>query len=344
MKKRVTYKESGVNIEAGEKAVKLIKPYVKSTFAPQVLSELGGFAGLFSFEKDKYKEPVLVAATDGVGTKLKIAQALNSHSTVGIDLVAMCVNDLLTSGAQPLFFLDYIACGKLIPERIAQIVKGIADGCRLAGCSLLGGETAEMPDFYGEDEYDLAGFAVGVVEKKKIIDGSEIREGDIVLGIASSGLHSNGYSLVRKIIKENNLSLKEKPQELGQEISQELMTPTRVYSFPLLKVIESCRIHGIAHITGGGLSLNLPRLLKSELSFFIKLSAWKPPPIFSFLQKLGNLDLNEMLRTFNMGIGLALVLPLEEVKRAQRILKESGQKSFEIGIVKKGNKGVVYQR
>ncbi|HAW60424.1 MAG TPA: phosphoribosylformylglycinamidine cyclo-ligase, partial [Actinobacteria bacterium] len=285
--KEFTYKKAGVDIEAGAKAVELMKAAVKSTFRPEVLTEIGGFGGLFAFDGEKYKEPVLVSAADGVGTKLKIAQLMDRHEMVGIDLVAMCADDVVVAGAEPLFFLDYIAIGKVVPEKVAKIVGGIAEGCRMAGCALIGGEVAEHPGVMPPDEYDLAGFAVGVVERAKIIDGSSIGEGDVVLGLASSGLHSNGYSLVRKLIDKFKLSLSDKPAGLVRSLGEELLIPTKVYTKSILKLLGRHEVHGLAHITGGGLIENIPRILPRNADAAIDLSSWSPPPIFEFLRKLG---------------------------------------------------------
>lgn len=331
-----TYKKAGVDIEAGAKAVELMKAAVKSTFRPEVLTEIGGFGGLFAFDGEKYKEPVLVSATDGVGTKLKIAQLMGRHETVGIDLVAMCADDVVVAGAEPLFFLDYIAIGKVVPEKVARIVEGIAEGCRMAGCALIGGEVAEHPGVMPPDEYDLAGFAVGVVERAKIIDGSSIGEGDVVLGLASSGLHSNGYSLARKLIDEFKLSLSEKPAGLIRSLGEELLIPTKVYTKSILKLLRTCDVHGLAHVTGGGLIENVPRILPKNADAAIDLSSWSPPPIFEFLQKLGNMETPEMLRTFNMGVGMVIVLPAGEVKEAQLLLKGLGEEATVIGKIESG--------
>lgn len=330
-KKKLTYKEAGVDIEAGAKAVEMMKKAVASTFRKEVLTGIGGFSGLFAFDVKKFKEPVLVSATDGVGTKLKIAQVLKKHDVVGIDLVAMCVDDVVVSGAEPLFFLDYLAIGKLVPEKVAQIVKGIAEGCRRAGCALVGGETAEHPGVLAPDDYDLAGFCVGVVEKSKIIDGSEIKKGDVILGLASSGLHSNGYSLVRKLIDEENLSLNERFDTLSRTLGEELLTPTRIYARPVVNLLKNFEAKGIAHITGGGFVENIPRILPKSVDALIDLKTWRVPPIFKFIQKLGEIELNEMLKTFNMGIGMVLIVTSEEEEKAMNYLNKSGEKVFKIG-------------
>lgn len=328
---RWTYKKAGVDIEAGKKAVDLIKEYARRTFRSEVISEIGAFGGLFSLVKDKYREPVLVASTDGVGTKLTIAQAAGRHDTVGQDLVAMCVNDVVVQGAEPLFFLDYIACGRVVPEVVAEIIKGISHGCVEASCALLGGETAELPDFYRPDQYDLAGFAVGVVEKRKVIDGKAIREDDVILGVASSGLHSNGYSLVRKVFAKPSPSL-----------TEELLIPTKIYVKSALKMLDVSEVHGLAHITGGGLPDNISRLLPPDLDAEILPQSWTRPPVFNNIQKEGNIEDKEMLHVFNMGIGLAIILPSGEVSRARKALEKSGEKVFEIGRIRKGRGQVTW--
>lgn len=341
MKKKLTYKQAGVDIEAGADLVEVVKEMARSTFRPEVLTGIGGFGGLFSFDTQRYYRPVLVSATDGVGTKLKIAQMTGEHSTVGIDLVAMCANDVVVQGAEPLFFLDYLAVGKLIPEREKAILSGVAEGCRQAGCALLGGETAEMAGFYKEDEYDLAGFAVGVVEREKIIDGSKIQAGDVILGLASSGLHSNGYSLVRKVFLERQkLDLAEKPEGLKCSLGEELLKPTKIYVKPLLKLVSFCEVHGLAHITGGGLIDNITRILPSGLEANLKPESWPTPPIFKLVQKGGEIDELEMYRTFNMGLGMAAVLAKSEAGKAAGLLRKMGENIFEVGEVREGKRGV----
>lgn len=342
-KERATYKAAGVDVVAGMKAVELIKERVRSTFRPEVLADIGGFAGLFALRKEKYNQPVLVSSTDGVGTKLKIAQMLDKHDTVGIDLVAMCVNDVVVLGAEPLFFLDYLATGVLVPEKVAEIVKGIAEGCQQAGCALLGGETAEMPGFYREQEYDLAGFAVGIVEKDNIIDGKKISEGDVVLGLASSGMHSNGFSLVRKVLLEDSgLKLSDTPPRLESTLGEELLVPTSIYARPLLSLFAECRVHGLAHITGGGLTYNIARILPENLDARLEMNSWKVPVIFSLVQELGNIEEAEMLRTFNMGTGMVIILPPSQAAIAQMALEETGEEVFEIGSIKRGKGKVTY--
>jgi phosphoribosylformylglycinamidine cyclo-ligase len=340
--KNATYKEAGVDVDAGNRAVELIKGHVRSTSQPGVLGTLGGFGGFFQLDIGKYREPVLVSGTDGVGTKLKVAFMMDKHDTIGIDGVAMCVNDILVHGAEPLFFLDYIALGKLVPEKVAHIVKGVAEGCKMAGCALLGGETAEMPGMYEEDEYDIAGFAVGVVDKTKIIDGSSVRKDDIVIGMASSGLHSNGYSLARKVFFElGKLSPKDYIQEFGQTLGEEILKPTKIYA-KAVKVIDSFNIHGMAHITGGGLIENLPRILPEGLEFKINKGSWEIPTVFKMIQKIGRVEDGEMYRTFNMGIGYVIIAPEKEADGILRATEQQGEKSWIIGRVSEGKGGVVF--
>ncbi|NBJ15691.1 MAG: phosphoribosylformylglycinamidine cyclo-ligase [Dehalobacter sp. 4CP] len=336
----ITYKDAGVDIQAGNEAVEKIKPAVAATWRPGVLGGLGGFGGLFSLDLQKYSDPVLVSGTDGVGTKLRLAFQLDKHDTIGQDAVAMCVNDVLVQGAEPLFFLDYLAVGKLVPERIASIVGGVAEGCRLAGCALIGGETAEMPGFYAEEEYDIAGFAVGAVNRDKLIDGSDIREGDILLGLKSSGLHSNGFSLVRKIFAEYPLD-KVFP-ELGGPLGEVLIIPTRIYVKSVLALLDKMAVPGMVHITGGGLTENIPRVLPSGLGTEIVPSTWQVPPVFQLMQKLGKVEDPEMLRTFNMGIGFVLVIHPENEKQAMDILAGNGEEPVRIGSVISGQ-GVSYR-
>jgi len=341
----LTYKASGVDIGRGNSLVDIIKPLARSTFKSYVMTDIGSFGALCKLDTTYYKDPVLVSSTDGVGTKLKIAFMLNKHDTVGIDLVAMCVNDILTSGARPLFFLDYFASGKLSTRQAADVIKGIAEGCKMADCSLIGGETAEMPGFYDKGEYDLSGFTVGVVNKKKIIDGSGIREGDVLIGLASSGIHSNGYSLVRKLFFDiKKYSPRKRIKELGCTIGEELLKPTRIYVKSALKIIGNYRVKGIAHITGGGLTENLPRILpqKEKLKFVIEKDSWPVHSIFKLIQSLGNVKEREMLRTFNMGIGLVLVVKSSDSQRITRKLKQLGEDTFIIGRLEKGNRVVEY--
>lgn len=330
--KPITYKDAGVDIDAGNHFVDLIKPLVKQTSRPEVLTDIGGFGGLFSLNSSKYKRPTLVAATDGVGTKLKLAFMLETHDTVGIDLVAMCVNDLIVQGAEPLFFLDYLATAKLAPEKAVEVVKGIAEGCKQANCALLGGETAEMPGMYAGGEYDLAGFSVGVVDNDKIIDGSTITKGDIVVGISSSGLHSNGFSLARKILLEKlQLDMSSQPEGLDKPLGQELLTPTRIYVKSILNLIRDFNIKGIAHITGGGLLENIPRVLPHHCKAVIKRNSWKKPAIFELLRQGGNIPEDEMYRTFNYGIGMVLIVPPAEADDIIGRLAGLGDQAYIIG-------------
>jgi len=314
MKKGLDYKQAGVDIEAGNEAVKLIKSEVESTYRPEVLSPLGGFAGMFALDLTRYRQPVLVSGTDGVGTKLKVAIEMDMHHTVGIDLVGMCVNDILVTGGEPLFFLDYLAVENLEPVKVKGIVSGVVQGCKEAGCSLLGGETAEMPGFYHKDEYDMAGFAVGIVERDKIIDGSTIKPGDVVIGINSSGLHSNGFSLARKILEKYNIPFKRINDDLGKTWGEALLEPTKIYVKQVLPLLDKYNIKGMAHITGGGLLENLNRCLPNNVDR-LDITSWEIPTIFSILQDLGNVDKAEMFKTFNMGIGFCLVMEKEEATR-----------------------------
>jgi phosphoribosylformylglycinamidine cyclo-ligase len=327
-----TYRQAGVDIEAGDEFVRRIRPLVRSTFRPEVLTDLGGFGGLFRFDSARYREPVLVSGTDGVGTKLKIAFLMDRHDTVGIDLVAMCVNDVAVSGAEPLFFLDYFATGKLSLATAESVVKGIAEGCRQAGCALIGGETAEMPSFYPEGEYDLAGFAVGVVDRPKIIDGRDIRPGDVLLGLSSTGLHSNGLSLARRVLlDEAGLTVTSRLSDLTQTLGEELLTPTRIYAKQVLALAGEMPIKGIAHITGGGLTGNLPRIFPAGCDARIDLGSWTVPPIFRVIQKMGRVESEEMLRVFNMGIGLVLVVAKDLADRVIGKLRDFGDTGVVIG-------------
>lgn len=336
----ITYKDAGVDIEAGYKAVKLMRDHVRKTFRDEVLTDIGGFGGLFALNKEKYKQPVLVSGTDGVGTKLKIAFLMDKHDTVGIDCVAMCVNDIVCSGAEPLFFLDYIALGKNRPEKVADIVKGVAEGCLLAGCALVGGETAEMPGFYPEDEYDIAGFAVGIVDKDRIIDGSKINEGDELIGLASSGLHSNGFSLVRRLLNPTKEKLQENIELLGGILGDELLKPTRIYVKTILDLIEKFEIKGIAHITGGGFIENIPRMLPEGLRAQIDKGSWPVLPIFKLLQNAGNIGESEMFSTFNMGIGMVIAVNKGTAKEITDYLNREQTQAYIIGKVVKGESGV----
>lgn len=337
MSEKMTYKDSGVDIEAGDKFVQMIKKSVKSTYTKGVMGDLGGFGGLF--ELGKYNNPVLVSGTDGVGTKLKVAFMMDKHDTIGIDAVAMCVNDIVVLGAKPLFFLDYLGTGKLNPEASAEIVKGIADGCKQSGCALIGGETAEMPGFYDDGEYDIAGFAVGVVEKDEIIDGKNIKAGDTLVGISSTGIHSNGYSLVRKLFFDKmNWELDRYVDELGKTLGEELLTPTRLYAKQILELKEEVTIKGLVHVTGGGFTENIPRILPENVNAVIEKDSYEKLPIFDLIQKLGNIDEKEMYRTFNMGIGMVVILDSSEAEKAVSKLKAIGEEAFIIGKIEDGNK------
>ena len=312
--------------------VKMIKPFVKATRRPEVLADIGGFGGLFALNTAKYQNPVLVSGTDGVGTKLKVAFLADRHETVGIDLVAMCVNDIIVQGAEPLFFLDYLATGTLVPEKGAAIVKGIAEGCSQAGCALIGGETAEMPGFYPADEYDLAGFTVGVVERDRIIDGSTITVGDTLIGLASTGLHSNGYSLARKVLFDRmGLGINDIIPETGRTVADELLTPTRIYVKSILNLLRDFTIHGIAHITGGGLPENVPRILPKGCMARIRTTAWEMPAIFSVIQQGGNIAAAELYRTFNCGIGMVLAVSAAEAEEVLHRLEALGETAMIIG-------------
>lgn len=304
----ISYKDAGVDIDAGNLAVEKMKGFVKSTYRPEVLTDLGSFAGLFALDTKKYREPVLISGTDGVGTKLRVAQILDKHDTIGIDAVAMCVNDILVQGAEPLFFLDYIAVGKLNPDKVADIVKGVAEGCKQSHCSLIGGETAEMPGFYGEEEYDIAGFAVGVAEKSKIITGEKVKAGDVLIGLPSTGLHSNGFSLARKVLLEGSLKADDYLEELGATVAEAMLVPTRLYVKDVLPLLEKVDIHGMCHITGGGLIENLPRVYGKKLAAEIDTAAWQTPAIFRVMQKQGEIADEEMYRVFNMGVGFVIMV------------------------------------
>lgn len=336
------YAASGVDITAGYEAVKLMKEHVKKTVTDGVMSDVGGFGGLFAPDMKGIEEPVLVSGTDGVGTKLKIAFLMDSHDTIGIDCVAMCVNDIVCCGAKPLFFLDYIACGKNVPERIAEIVKGVADGCVQSGAALIGGETAEMPGFYDESEYDLAGFAVGLGDKKKLTDKNNVKEGDIIIALPSSGVHSNGFSLVRKVFDVENADLKAPVSELGgQSLGDALLTPTKIYAKPVLALMEKVKVNTVAHITGGGFYENIPRSLPDGLSASIKRDDVKVLPIFDYLTKTGNISERDMFNTFNMGVGMICVVSADDEQEALDCLKENGEDAYVLGKVVKGEEGVV---
>jgi phosphoribosylformylglycinamidine cyclo-ligase len=333
----LTYKDAGVDIDAGNELVEKIKPLVARTRRAEVMAGLGGFGGLFALPPGRYREPVLVSGTDGVGTKLKLAQKTGRHDTIGIDLVAMCVNDVLVQGAEPLFFLDYFACGRLDTEVAASVIGGIAEGCLQAGAALIGGETAEMPDMYAEGEYDLAGFCVGAVERAQIIDGSAVAAGDAMLALASSGPHSNGYSLIRKV-----LELAKNSDIDGTPAEELLMAPTRIYVRPVLELIGSVPVHGLAHITGGGLSENVPRILGDDIHARIDTSTWQQPAVFDWLQAAGNIRTSEMRRTFNCGVGMVIVVAEADADSALRILRDAGESAWRIGDIAAGAGPVEY--
>ncbi len=332
--KHLSYSDAGVDINAGNALIEQIKPFAKKTMRPEVLTGLGGFGALFELPLDKYKNPVLVSGTDGVGTKLKLAYDANMHDKIGIDLVAMCVNDLIVGGAEPLFFLDYYATGKLSVSQATDVIKGISEGCLQAGCSLVGGETAEMPGMYNQDEYDLAGFCVGIVEKSNIITGQKVKEGDRLIALSSSGIHSNGYSLVRKVIEMNNVSL-DMPF-LDSTLKAHLLAPTRIYVKSILELLKTFDIHAISHITGGGFTENIPRVLPEYSNAVIDLSSWDFPPIFKWLAEKGNIEQHEMLRTFNCGAGMILSVAKEDVTNVIDALHTLGENAWEIGEIKAG--------
>ena len=330
---KLTYKKAGVDIDKAEAFVKKIRPLLQKTSRPEVLGKVGGFSGLFQPRLQRLKDPVLVSATDGVGTKLLLADLLGKYNTVGIDLVAMCVNDVIVTGAEPLLFLDYIACGQLNIETLHELMKGIAKGCQMSGCALIGGETAELPGMYAKDKLDLAGFCVGIVSRTKIIDGRTCRKGDKVLGLASNGVHSNGFSLIRKVFSE---------RELKGPLGSELLKPTRIYVKPLLKLFKHIRIKGLAHITGGGFYGNIPRVLPSHTSVRIQKGSWRIPSVFKKIQSKGRISDHEMFRTFNMGVGMAVILSPQSVTRALHRMDEMGLKAWVIGEVTEGDDGVIF--
>ncbi|MBQ2835360.1 MAG: phosphoribosylformylglycinamidine cyclo-ligase [Clostridia bacterium] len=338
-----SYKAAGVDVTAGYKGVQLMKKAVQSTYTNAVISDIGGFGGLYAPQIQGMEEPILVSGTDGVGTKLKLAFLMDKHDTIGEDCVAMCANDVICTGASPMFFLDYMALGKNIPEKVATIVTGVAEGCKKANCSLVGGETAEMPGFYPEDEYDLAGFCVGVVDKKKIIDSKTIEVGDKVIGLASSGVHSNGFSLVRKVFDVNEENLKEYVEELGKTVGEALLEPTRIYVKPILKLIEEVKVKGISHITGGGFYENLPRMLRDGVSLKIDKNSYEVPALFKLIASRGNIPERDMYNTFNMGIGMAVIVSENEVEKAINLLKEAGEEAYLIGEVVEGNKEIIIE-
>ena len=332
-----SYAAAGVDIEAGYEGVKLIRPLVEKTNIPGVVSGIGGFGGLFAPDVKGMEEPILVSGTDGVGTKQRIAQILGKNDTVGIDCVAMCVNDIICCGAKPLFFLDYIAIGKNIPEKVAELVAGVAEGCVQAGCALIGGETAEHPGTMAADDYDLAGFSVGMVDKKKLIDNDRMQEGDVIIALPSSGIHSNGYSLVRKVFDVENADLSVKPEELGgQTLGEALLTPTRIYVKPVLALLEKADVRGISHITGGGFYENVPRSIPDGLCAVIDRSSVKIPPIFSLLQKKGGIPERDMFNTYNMGVGMVVIVAPKDADKALEVLKKNGEDAYVIGKVAKG--------
>lgn len=335
-----SYKAAGVDITAGYRAVELMKKHVQRTERPGVLGGLGGFGGLFLPDLAGMKEPVLVSGTDGVGTKLKIAFLMDKHDTVGIDCVAMCVNDIVCSGAEPLFFLDYIACGRNVPERIAEIVAGVAEGCVQAGAALIGGETAEMPGFYPEDEYDLAGFAVGIVDKARILDSSAMREGDALIALPSSGVHSNGFSLVRRVFEAEGGALERYEPELGRTLGEALLEPTRIYVKPVLALLRSARVSAISHITGGGFYENVPRALAPGFTARIEKAKLKTPPLFSLIARAGEIPERDMYNTFNMGVGMLAAVAAEDADAAVRCLRENGVEAYVCGEVERGEGGV----
>lgn len=335
-----SYKAAGVDVTEGYKSVELMKEHVKRTSIPGVVSGIGGFGGLFQPDMTGMKEPVLVSGTDGVGTKLVAAMLLDKHDTIGIDCVAMCVNDVVCCGAKPLFFLDYIACGKNVPEKIAEIVKGVAEGCVQSGCALIGGETAEHPGTMSADDYDLAGFAVGIVDRTKIIDHDRMRPGDVVIALTSSGIHSNGYSLVRKVFNVEHADLGAYVDELGCTLGEELLRPTKIYVKPVLAAMDVAVVHGVSHITGGGFYENIPRCIPDGLCAKIDKSSLRTPPIFSMLQRMGSIPEHDMFNTYNMGVGMTMIVAKDDADKALAVLKENGQDAYVIGEVVSGEEKV----
>lgn len=336
-----SYKAAGVDVTAGYKGVELMKKAVQATYTNAVISDIGGFGGLYAPQIKGMEEPILVSGTDGVGTKLKLAFLMDKHDTIGEDCVAMCANDVICTGASPMFFLDYMALGKNIPEKVATIVAGVAEGCKKAKCSLIGGETAEMPGFYSVDEYDLAGFCVGIVDKKKIINNKTIEIGDKVIGLKSSGVHSNGFSLVRKVFEVNKENLNEYVESLGCTVGEALLKPTKIYVKPILKLIEQVKVKGISHITGGGFYENMPRMLREGVALKIDKNSYEVPPIFKLIAERGNIPERDMYNTFNMGIGMAVIVPESEVEKSLEILKQAGEEAYLIGEVIAGNKEII---
>lgn len=336
-----SYKAAGVDVTAGYQAVELMKEHVAKTKVPGVLSGIGSFGGLFQPALAGMQEPVLVSGTDGVGTKLRLAFLMDKHDTIGIDCVAMCANDVVCCGAQPLFFLDYLAVGKNVPERVATIVSGVAEGCVQSGCALIGGETAEMPGFYPAEEYDLAGFCVGMVDKANIIDGSQMEAGDVILGLASSGVHSNGFSLVRKVFDVRKETLGQYYDELGMTLGECLLTPTRIYVQSILALLKTCSVKAISHITGGGFYENIPRMMKPGLTAEIKVDSFPTPAVFGLIQELGKVSERDMYNTFNMGVGMAVVVPAAQAEQARKQLESTGETVFVLGTVQAGDEGVI---
>ena len=335
--KGLTYKDAGVNIDAGNKLVEKIKPFIRKTNRPEVMAELGGFGGLFALQSEKYKKPILVSGTDGVGTKLMLAQQLNNHESIGIDLVAMCVNDVLVQGAEPLFFLDYFACGKLDINTATKVINGIANGCKESNAALIGGETAEMPDMYKDNDYDLAGFCVGVVDQERLITGESIKPNDSIIGIASSGPHSNGYSLIRKVLdvaKTNMIN--------NTPVTKMLLEPTKIYVKSIHRILEKLTIKGMAHITGGGITENIPRILNSEIHAEININSWEASPIFDWIATSGGISNEEMRKTFNCGIGMIIVVNDQDVKETLNLLESCNEAAWKIGTIKEGSGGVIF--
>lgn len=341
-KPTLSYRDAGVDIDAGNRLVDRIRDSVSRTRRPEVIGGLGGFGGLFQLDVERYRRPVLVGATDGVGTKLKLAVQTNQHDGIGIDLVAMCVNDIIVQGAEPLFFLDYYATGKLDVDAAASVIGGIAKGCEMAGAALIGGETAELPGMYQNDDYDLAGFCVGVVERDRLLDGKSIRDGDTLIGLASSGPHSNGYSLIRRILDDSKTDLHTQLGDLT--LAGVLMEPTRIYVKPLMKLMERISVHGIAHITGGGLTDNLPRVLPDGVRARVQCDSWSRPAIFDWLQETGNVSTDDMLRTFNCGVGLVLVVAEEDADSTLALLQRQGEQAWRLGDIATGENGVDFLR
>ena len=338
-----SYAAAGVDVTAGYESTNLIKPMVESTYIPGVIGTLGGFGGCFELPTG-YTQPVMVSGTDGVGTKLKLAFLMDKHDTVGVDCVAMCVNDIICGGAKPLFFLDYMAMGKNVPERTAEIVKGVVEGCKQAGCALIGGETAEMPGLYGEDEYDLAGYSTGIVEKSKILDSSAMEQGDVLIGLTSSGCHSNGFSLVRKVFDIDNDPdvLNRYSDRLGKPLGEVLITPTKIYVKPVLNLLdEGIAIHGISHITGGGFYENVPRMMKDGLCAEIDTASYPLPEIFTLMAEVGSIPMRDMYNTFNMGIGMILAVPADQADKAMELLEASGETAYRLGVITEGDDTVV---